>query len=145
MPAFPVTLATAAVLAIAFVLLSIAVSGERGKSKVGLGAGIETSVALGAERHASPLLIAIRRHGHFAEYVPLSLILMMLLEANHAGRTELVALAGTLVLSRAMIAAGLGRSAPNVLRAGGNVLQLLMILAAAVYGFIILAHAMSPS
>jgi len=132
----PVTLATSAILALLYVLLSIAVSGERRRSNIGLGTGAEASAALGKEHEAPRLLIAVRRHAHFAEYVPLSLILLMLLEMANTGRFVLIGLAGALVVARLMITAGIGRAAPNVLRAGGNLVQLLMILVASVYALI---------
>lgn len=130
----PVTLVTASVLGILYVFLSIAVSGERGRSKIGLGTGAEASAALGQEHTASRLLIAVRRHGHFAEYVPLSLILLALLELANTNRTVLIGLAAALVIARLMIVFGMGRPAPNVLRAGGNIVQLLMILTACSFG-----------
>lgn len=126
----PVTLLTASVLGILYVFLSIAVSGERNRSKIGLGTGAEASAPLGQEHTASRLLVAVRRHGHFAEYVPLSLILLALLELAGTGRDVLSGLASALVLARLMIVFGMGRPAPNLLRAGGNVVQLLMILTA---------------
>ncbi|HWA90897.1 MAG TPA: MAPEG family protein [Rhizomicrobium sp.] len=132
----PVTLATAGVLAIVFVLLSIAVSGQRGRSKIGLGTGAEASAALGQEHTAPKLLIAVRRHGHFAEYVPLSLVLLALLELAGTGRNVLLGLAATLIVARLMITAGMGRPAPNLLRAGGNIVQLLMLLVASGYALI---------
>ncbi len=135
----PITLCTASLLGILYVLLSIAVSGERGRSKIGLGTGTEGSVALGDEHNASRLFVAVRRHGHFAEYVPLSLILMMLLELGSANRLMLMGLAAALILARIMIVFGLGRAAPNVLRAGGSTIQYLMILVASVYGLVLLA------
>jgi uncharacterized membrane protein YecN with MAPEG domain len=135
----PVTLATAAVLGIVYVLLSVAVSGQRGKAKIGLGTGAEATAALGQEHTAPKLLIAVRRHGHFAEYVPLSLILLMLLELANTNRDVLIGLAAALVLSRLMITAGMGRAAPNLLRAGGNVVQLVMILGACVFALIVFA------
>jgi hypothetical protein len=135
----PVTLCTASVLGILFVLLSVAVSGERDRAKIGLGTGMEGSVKLGEEHNASRLFVAVRRHAHFAEYVPLSLILLMLLEFRGANRLMLVGLAAALVLARIMIVFGLGRPAPNVLRAGGNAIQYLMILVASVYGLVLFA------
>lgn len=135
----PVTLATAAVLGIVYVLLSVAVSGQRGKTKIGLGTGADATAALGQEHTAPKLLIAVRRHGHFAEYVPLSLILLMLLELANTNRDVLIGLAVALVLSRLMITAGMGRAAPNLLRAGGNVIQLLMILTACGFGLFAVA------
>ncbi len=136
----PVTLAAAALLAILYVLLSAAVSGERGRSKIGLGTGAETTAALGQEHTAPKLLIAVRRHGHFAEYVPLSLILLALLELANTDRIVLIGLAAALILARLMITVGMGRPAPNVLRAGGNVVQLLMLLVASAYALIAAAQ-----
>jgi len=138
----PITLAAAAVLGIIYVLLSVAVSGQRGKTKIGLGTGADASAALGQEHTAPKLLIAVRRHGHFAEYVPLSLILLMLIELANTDRNVLIGLAVALVLARLMITAGMGRPAPNVLRAGGNVIQLLMILTACVFALIAAAGSM---
>jgi len=132
----PVTLITASILGILYVFLSIAVSGERGKSKIGLGTGAEATAVLGQEHAASKLLIAVRRHGHFAEYVPISLILLALLELANTGRNVLIGLAVALVVARLMITMGMGRPAPNVLRAGGNVVQLLMILTACCFGLL---------
>jgi uncharacterized membrane protein YecN with MAPEG domain len=126
----PITTATASLLGIVFILLSIAVSGERGKAKIGLGVGTDAVTPLGQEHTASALLVAVRRHGHFAEFVPFSLVLMALLELAHTSRNTLIALAAALILSRLMIIIGIGRDAPNVMRAGGNVLQQLMILTA---------------
>jgi uncharacterized membrane protein YecN with MAPEG domain len=130
----PVTLVTTCVLGIFYVALSAAVSAERGRSKVGFGTGTDAHVALGAEHKAPRLLVAVRRHGHFAEYVPISILLIMLLEIRQANPMWLYALAGALVLARLMIAFGMGRAAPNVFRAGGNVVQWLMIVAASGYG-----------
>ncbi len=135
----PITLATASVLGILYALLSIAVSGERGRSKIGLGTGSETSSALGKEHEAPRLLIAVRRHGHFAEYVPISLILLTLLELANTNRDVLIGLAAALILARLMITAGMGRAAPNLLRAGGNVIQVLMILTACGFGLFAVA------
>jgi len=134
----PVTLATASVLGIFYIVLSAAVSGERSRSKIGLGTGIEATVALGSEHQASRLLIAVRRHASFAEYVPISLLLIMLLELRQAGRGWLIALAAALVLSRLMIAFGMGRAAPNFFRAGGSALQYAMIVAASIYGLVLM-------
>jgi uncharacterized membrane protein YecN with MAPEG domain len=135
----PVTLCTASVLGVLFVLLSMAVSGERSRSKIGLGTGTEGSVKLGDEHNASRLFVAVRRHGSFAEYVPISLILLMLLELRGANRQMLIGLAAALLLARIMIVFGLGRAAPNLLRAGGNAIQYFMILVASAYGLVLVA------
>jgi uncharacterized protein len=134
MTAFPVTLATASVLAIAYVFLSVAVGRQRGMANVSLGFGPEESVAIGQEHTASSLLIAIRRHAQFAEYVPISIILLLLLEVSHANRVASVVLATMLMVSRLSMAVGLGRRTPNPLRAAGNLLQWGMIVASSIYG-----------
>lgn len=136
MTVVPVTLLTASVLGIVFVILSAMVSRERGRSRVGLGAGAETSVALGAEHEAPRLLIAMRRQGNFAEYVPISLLLLLLLELNGAPQWRLLVLAAVLVLARLMFTFGLGRAAPNLFRAGGSALQYLMIASASIWGLL---------
>ena len=92
-------------------------------------AGPDVSIAIGEEYKAPPLLVAIRRHAQFAEYVPISILLLLLLEVNHANRVALIGLAGVLVLSRFCMALGLGRTTPNPLRTAGNLLQWGMIAA----------------
>lgn len=131
---FPVTLATACALGIAYAGLSIAVGRQRGQANLSLGLGPDVGVAIGEEYKASPLLVAIRRHGQFAEYVPISILLLLLLELDHANAMAVLGLAGALVLSRLCMALGLGRTAPNPLRTAGNLLQWGMILTASVYG-----------
>jgi uncharacterized protein len=134
---FPVTLTTACVLGIAYAGLSLAVGRRRGQANVSLGFGTDVGVAIGEEYKAPPLLVAIRRHGQFAEYVPISIILLFLLELNHANTVVLAGLAGMLVLSRLCMALGLGRTTPNPLRTAGNLLQWAMILIASVLGLVL--------
>jgi hypothetical protein len=122
------------VLGLAYAALSIAVGRQRGQANVSLGSGGDLTVPIGEEHTASPLLLAIRRHGQFAEYVPISLLLLMLLEVSGANRALLLALAAALVLSRLCIVLGLGRKTPNPLRAAGNLLQWSMILVASAFG-----------
>jgi uncharacterized membrane protein YecN with MAPEG domain len=133
----PITLATASILGILYVVLSAAVSAERNRSKIGFGTGAEATAALGSEHKAARLLIAVRRHGNFAEYVPISLLLILLLELHRANTNWLYGLAGALILSRLMIAFGMGRAAPNIFRAGGTTIQWVMIVTASVYGLVL--------
>lgn len=137
MTLFPITLATACILGIAYAGLSVAVGRLRGQANVSLGLGGDIGIAIGEEYKAPPLLIAIRRHGQFAEYVPISILLLLLLELNHANPVALTGLAGVLVLSRLCMALGLGRTAPSPLRTAGNLLQWAMILAASIYGMVL--------
>src|SRR5258707_2477258 len=104
MSILPITLLTASLLAIFYVVLSAAVSIERNRSKTGFGTGESTTAVLGQEHKAPPLLIAVRRHANFAEYVPFSLILLALLEMAATDRYILIGLAAALVISRLMIA-----------------------------------------
>ena len=136
MTEFPVTLMTACVLGIAYTGLSVAVGRRRGLTNVSLGSGSDASVAIGEEYKATPLLIAIRRHGQFAEYVPISILLLLLLELNHANHLALIGLASMLVLSRVCMVLGLGRTTPNPLRTAGNLLQWGMIAIASAFGLV---------
>jgi uncharacterized membrane protein YecN with MAPEG domain len=94
-------------------------------------------VAIGQEHNATPLHLAIRRHGQFAEYVPISVLLILILEFNHANRWALIGLAGLLVLSRLCMALGIGKSTPSPLRTAGNLLQWGMIAAASAFGLVL--------
>jgi hypothetical protein len=132
---FPITLETASALGLIFVIISVRVVMARGKAAVGLGTGEgQTSIALGKENTAPPLLVAIRAHANFAEYVPISLILLALLESAHANRTFLMVTAITLIVSRLFHAVGLGMAAPNLFRLAGAGLSFVLIAAMAGYG-----------
>lgn len=133
---FPITLATSCVLGLAYAALSIAVGRQRGESNVSLGMPAMT-VAIGEEDKASPLLVSIRRHAQFAEYVPVSILLLLVLELNHANRIALNGLAVMLVVSRLCMALGLGRTTPNPLRTAGNLMQWGMIAGASAYGLLL--------
>lgn len=134
---FPITLTATCVLGIAYAGLSLAVGRQRGKANISLGSGFDVGIPIGEEYKAPPLLIAIRRHGQFAEYVPISILLLLLLELNHANHLALVGLAGMLVLSRTCMALGLSRTTPNPLRTAGNLLQWGMIAIASGFGLIL--------
>jgi len=69
----PVSATTAIILAVLFVKLAFAVIKKRQVHKVVLGTG----------QHPD-LEAAIRAHGNFAEYVPLSLLLIVFAEINHS-------------------------------------------------------------
>jgi uncharacterized membrane protein YecN with MAPEG domain len=118
-----VTTLAASALALIFVVLSVNVVVERNRGKVLLGDGNEV---------ASPLQIAIRSHANFAEYVPLSLILIGLIELR-AGHGLLVhGLALALVVARVVHPIGLRMPGANPFRAVGFVLSLLVLLVGAV-------------
>lgn len=130
----PITLTTVSILSILFVYLSVAVTRARFATGIGLGSDSERAVAGGREDEAPPLFVAIRAHGSFAEYVPITLLLLGFLELNHANASTLKAAAATLVIARVIQPIGLGRKSPNFYRAGGNILQWLVLLVLGAYG-----------
>lgn len=106
----PITSLFAGLLTLYFVRLGFAVIGLRKSSKVSLGAG-----------GVKELETAIRAHGNFAEYVPLGLILLGLLESHSAYPVLVAMLGGALTLGRVLHAQGLN-TANLKLRVWGMVL-----------------------
>jgi hypothetical protein len=118
-----VTTLAAGVLGLIFAVLSVLVVTQRANGKVELGNGGDV---------ASPLLVAIRSHANFAEYVPLALILIGLIEMR-SGPTLLVKiLAGALVLARVIHPVGMRMTGRNPFRAGGFLLSILVLAVAGV-------------
>ena len=68
----------------------------RGKTGISIGDGGNTD-----------LLLAMRRHGNFVEFVPIALILIGLLELSGVSGTAIHALGGGLVVARVAHAVGL--------------------------------------
>jgi len=120
----PITLGTASALGVLFVGLSVLVTAARVRGGTGLGLGVEAP-----DGTPSPLLVASRRQGHFAEYVPYSLILLGLLEAWGLQRTLLLTFAGLLIVARLILSFGINARTPNPWRLAGNALQWGLILA----------------
>ena len=133
MPKLPVTSLTTAILALVFAILCIRVVRGRLSTKTSLGDGGAGSVATGNDAAASPLLVAVRAHGNFAEYVPLSLILLALVEAQGGARPMVLGLAAALVVARVAHPFGLGRRSPNAPRAAGFTFNVGMLVVAALY------------
>jgi len=101
-PTMPITAATASILALVFFRLSLAVIKFRRQHKV----------SLGSDGH-DDLERAIRAQGNFAEYVPISLILIACLELNGAA-WWMVALTGlVLLLGRIIHAKGMHELPPQ--------------------------------
>lgn len=82
-----ITAAYAAILALAYIAVSFAVSFARGRLGVSLGDGGKPE-----------MLVRIRQHGNMAEYVPFALLLMALAEAGGLGAAWVHA-AGLLLLA----------------------------------------------
>ena len=89
----------AAILALLYVVLAILVVRQRIKHRVGLGTGKEPR-----------MLQTVRMHGNFAEYVPLLLILVALLELQQSPVWQLHLVAGLTFAGRVLHAVGLWRS-----------------------------------
>ncbi len=118
MPATPLY---AALLALLFVALSIRTVRMRGKLRVSLGDGSQPAMTR-----------AMRTQANFAEYVPLALLLMYMMERHTDSHVWAHVLGILLIVARVCHAWGFGRD-PEVfqLRAAGAGLTFLVILAAA--------------
>lgn len=122
--ALTITLFYAGLLGLVFLALAFRVVGLRRSLKVGLGSG-------GHE----VLDRAVRAHGNFAEYVPLTLLLLALVEAGTAAPVWLVHLLGLLLLLGRLIHGFFGLNRNSGYSAGrfwGTCLNWLVIAAAAV-------------
>lgn len=110
----------AALLGLIYMRLTLAVPRLRIKYKVGIGDGGHDDLAR-----------AIRVHANFAEHVPLTLLLLLMVELQGFSDWILVTLGFALVAARAGHAYGLSRSSgrsPG--RFWGTVVTLLVLLAA---------------
>lgn len=119
----PVTLITASALALMGLVLAARVSGARMKHRISLG-----------DRGNEELLVRMRIHGNFIEFVPFVLILMALLEMSGASRTGLMIAGAVLIVSRILHMVGMPRPAPNVFRAGGASGTYILMAVLAVWG-----------
>ena len=107
--------------ALLFVLLSLRVIQLRLSRKVGIGDGGDRD-----------LKRAIRVHGNWVEWVPLSLLLLLVADLRGTPETWIAGLGGTLLVARLGHVLGLTRSVGLSLgRSGGIVLNVSVILAAA--------------
>ena len=127
MSSAPVTALYAGLLAFWFLFLSLRVVLKRRSARVGIGSGEDRELAR-----------RVRVHGNAAEYLPLALILMLLLELNTA-LGWLLHIAGiALVAGRVAHFLGLGRSAGTSWgRVTGTALTwgVLLVLAGANLGY----------
>ncbi len=127
----PITALFAILLTLIGSYLAFRAGSLRGKEKISIGDG-------GNEQ----LLLEMRRHGNFSEFVPLALILMAIVELNGGNAALLYACGGLLVLARILHPMGLqaGKDALNNplrgLGAGGTLLATTVLLLAAGWGLI---------
>jgi len=81
----------------------------------------------------SPLALGIRAHGNNAEYVPLGLIMLLIVELCGGEKMWLHILGGSFMLARVLHPIGLPLKAPNVPRFLGVALTFGVILGASGY------------
>jgi len=119
---FVITSFYAAVLALMFVGLAALVIRQRFKLRVGLG-----------DDNQPELLKAIRIHGNFAEYVPLLLVLLALLEAQGAALWQLHLVGGLTLAGRLLHLSGLLKSSGTSLpRLFGMIFTFVALMVAAI-------------
>ena len=117
----PITVFYAALLAVVGVYLSFRAGSMRGKAKVSVGHG-----------ESMDLLTEIRRHGNFAEYVPIALILMAGIELGGSSATLMHSLGAVFLFGRITHPIGLRHdNMSHPLRVVGMLATLLPIVVAA--------------
>lgn len=122
MQLLPITLTIAGAAALLNLWLSLRVSQLRARHKVSIGHGGHGAVET-----------RMRAHANFAEYAPLFLILLGLIELARGSETWLWIAAILFILGRIAHVFGMDRPAPNALRIGGMLLTYLPMLALAGY------------
>lgn len=118
----PITLTIAAASALLAIWLGVRVSRLRRQHHISIGDGGNETVAA-----------RMRAHANFAEYTPLFLILLGLVELAVGSESWLWGVAILFVLGRLAHPFGMDRPAPNVLRIGGMVATWVPLLGLAVY------------
>lgn len=126
----PVTLANACILSLIYLALVVRVGQGRFLHKVALGDGGNPD-----------MLVRMRTHANFAEYVPLILILMGLIETSNGNLLILTAMGVLLVIFRILHALGMPRPAPNFLRASGAGGTMLLLAGLALWGLFLVLTA----
>lgn len=109
-------------------LLSIVIGFAVGRMRGG-----EGGVSIGdGGRH--DVLVGMRRHANFAEWTPMALLLILLLELNRAPDGAIHGLGAALVLARAAHAYGMRADGSNgVFRAAGAATTALVTLVASIW------------
>jgi uncharacterized protein len=120
----PVTALYGALNAIFNILLAFRVTELRKRHKTSHG---------DADDPRSPLALGIRAHGNNAEYVPLGLVMLLIVELCGGERMWLHILGGTFLVARVLHPIGLPLKSPNVYRWLGVALTFAVIGGAAGY------------
>ena len=114
-----ITLLYAGLLGLMSIAISFKAGSLRGKTGISIGDGGNQD-----------LLLAMRRHANFTEYVPIALVLIALLEANGVSSTAIHAMGAALVITRASHAMGLKadtiQGAGRLVGAAGSTLVILV-------------------
>jgi len=126
----PVTLATACVLSLIYLALIARVSLARYRYRVSLG-----------DAGNQDILCRVRTHANFAEYVPLILVLMGLVEVSGGQPLVLLAIGGLLAIFRIAHAIGMPMRAPNVFRMVGAGGTFVLLAVLAVWGIVLVLTA----
>jgi uncharacterized membrane protein YecN with MAPEG domain len=104
------------------IFLAARVSRARRSEKVSIGHGESRS-----------LLVAARIHANNAEFVPLAIVMLLLVELCNGSSLVLHVLGGSLLAARVLHVIGMPRKAPNFFRVTGTGLTWTIIVAASVY------------
>ncbi len=121
-----ITLVTAGCCALLYFVLTVRVVQGRQASNITLGDGGH-----------DPLIARIRAHANFAEYVPIILILMGLIESR-TGVTELLTATGVLLfLIRIAHAVGMAQPAPNAFRIAGAAGTWIIMVGLAIWAIVL--------
>lgn len=116
------TLTTAGLLGLIYFVLSYRVIRVRVASKISLGDGSNDN-----------LLARIRAHANFAEYAPMILVLMALIELWVARGPWLWAIGAMLVIARLCHAIGMAMPAPNPFRIIGTMATFILLIGTSIW------------
>jgi uncharacterized membrane protein YecN with MAPEG domain len=116
------TLTTAGLLGLIYFVLSYRVIQVRVAAKITLGDGSDDK-----------LLSRIRAHANFAEYVPLILVLMAIIELWVARGPWLWGIGAALVIGRIAHAIGMAMPAPNPFRIAGTMTTFILLIGTSVW------------
>ena len=128
-PLVPITALYAGLLALLLLVLALRIIRLRWKLRVGIGDGGDRT-----------MLRAVRAHGNAAEYVPITLLLLLAVELNHGNPLLLHACGAIFVGSRLLHAIGLTRSGgpswPRTAGTLGTMAVVIVLAVAAIAGFL---------
>ena len=128
-PVLPVSLVTAAIFGLMLVGLAIYVVRGRFKHR-----------AVHGDKGNEDMLIRMRTHANFIEYVPIALILLALLESSNADKTVLALGAGAFFIFRVSHVVGMQQEYPARFRRIGAAGTFTMLIAASIWALVIAAR-----